>query len=47
MKLGKFISVLYVAIEGKAQGLPLFDSIAVLGRERTLARLRAARARAE
>ena len=36
---------LYAAIEGRAQGLPLFDSIWLLGRERTLARLRSARAR--
>jgi glutamyl-tRNA synthetase len=46
-KLGKFVSVLYVAIEGKPQGIPLFDSMAILGRERSLQRLRTARARAE
>lgn len=46
-KLRKFIPVLYVAIEGRAQGIPLFDSIELLGRERTLARLRSARARIE
>jgi glutamyl-tRNA synthetase len=46
-KLRKFVSVLYVAIEGRAQGIPLFDSIALLGRERSLQRLRTARARAE
>ncbi len=43
MKLRKFVSVLYVAIMGKAQGIPLFDSVAILGRERTLSRLRKAR----
>ncbi len=37
--------VLYTAIEGTSSGLPLFDSIALLGRERSLHRLRAARAR--
>ena len=47
MKLGKFVSVLYVATMGRAQGIPLFDSLPLLGRERTLARLRAARARIE
>jgi len=44
-KLRKFVSVLYVAVMGRPQGIPLFDSVALLGRERTLARLRAARAR--
>lgn len=39
LKLRKFISVLYTAIEGSPQGLPLFDSIAILGRSRTLHRL--------
>jgi glutamyl-tRNA synthetase len=42
-KLRKFVSVLYVAEMGRAQGIPLFDSMAILGRERTLARLRTAR----
>lgn len=45
MKLRKFIPVLYVAVMGRPTGIPLFDSAAILGRERTLARLRAARAR--
>ncbi len=45
-KLRKFIPVLYVAVEGRAQGLPLFDSLAILGRDRSLHRIRAARARA-
>jgi glutamyl-tRNA synthetase len=47
LKLRKFVSVLYVAVEGRAQGIPLFDSMALLGRERSLQRLRTARARAE
>ncbi|MGE5595764.1 MAG: glutamate--tRNA ligase [Hyphomicrobiales bacterium] len=47
LKLRKFISVLYVAEEGRPQGLPLFDSMALLGRERSLQRLRTARALAE
>ncbi|MGI8925035.1 MAG: glutamate--tRNA ligase [Tepidiformaceae bacterium] len=44
MKLRKFVPVLYVAEMGRAQGIPLFDSLALLGRERSLARLRTARA---
>jgi glutamyl-tRNA synthetase len=39
--------VLYTAIEGTDSGLPLFDSISLLGRERVLRRLRGARARLE
>ena len=35
----------YAAVEGVHRGLPLFDSMFLLGRERTLARLRAARDR--
>ena len=46
-KLRKFVSVLYVAAMGRAQGIPLFDSLALLGRERALQRLRTARANAE
>ncbi len=42
MKLRKFVSVLYVATEGSPTGLPLFESMAILGGELTLARLRAA-----
>jgi glutamyl-tRNA synthetase len=45
LKPGKVMHVLYSAIEGSSRGLPLFDSIALLGKERSLARLRAARAR--
>ena len=45
LKLRKFVSVLYVAIMGAPRGIPLFDSVALLGREQSLARLRAARAR--
>jgi glutamyl-tRNA synthetase len=36
---------LYAAVEGRAQGLPLFDSIELVGREHAVARLRAARRR--
>jgi hypothetical protein len=35
----------YTAIEGRSQGLPLFASIGMLGRDSALRRLRAARAR--
>jgi glutamyl-tRNA synthetase len=45
LKPGKVMHVLYTAIEGRHAGLPLFDSIHLLGRERALARLRSARAR--
>jgi glutamyl-tRNA synthetase len=45
VKVGKSMKPLYAAVEGRAAGLPLFDSIALLGRDRTLVRLRAARAR--
>lgn len=45
MKLRKFVPVLYVAEMGRPQGIPLFDSIALLGRERALQRLRTARLR--
>ena len=45
MKLRKFVPVLYVAEMGRPAGLPLFDSLALLGRERSLQRLRSARRR--
>ena len=44
LKLGK--APVRVAITGRAVGLPLFKSLEVLGRERTLERLRSAAARA-
>jgi glutamyl-tRNA synthetase len=45
VKPGKVMHILYTAIEGRSQGLPLFDSISMLGRESALRRLRAVRAR--
>jgi glutamyl-tRNA synthetase len=45
LKPRKVMHVLYTAIEGTSSGLPLFDSIALLGRDRSVHRLRAARAR--
>jgi glutamyl-tRNA synthetase len=45
LKLGKAQAPVRVAVTGRAVGLPLFESLEVLGRDRTLARLRAARAR--
>jgi hypothetical protein len=36
---------LYIAIEGRPAGLPLFDAIHMLGQDRALGRLRAARKR--
>jgi glutamyl-tRNA synthetase len=45
LKLGKAQAPVRVAVTGRTVGLPLFESLAVLGRERTLVRLRAALAR--
>lgn len=42
LKLGRAQAPVRVAVTGRTVGLPLFESLAVLGRERTLARLRAA-----
>jgi len=41
-KLGKAQAPVRVAVTGRGVGLPLFESLAVLGRERTLSRLRRA-----
>jgi len=41
----KTMPALYAVVEGRPSGLPLFDSIVLLGRDRSLARLRAARER--
>ena len=40
LKARKVMPALYAAVEGRAEGLPLFDAVYLLGRERTLARLR-------
>ena len=45
MKLGKAQAPVRVAVTGRTVGPPLFESLVVLGRERTLERLRAAHAR--
>jgi glutamyl-tRNA synthetase len=45
LKLGKTQAPVRVAVTGRTVGLPLFESIEVLGRKRTLARLAAARDR--
>jgi glutamyl-tRNA synthetase len=42
LKLGKAQAPVRVAVTGRTVGLPLFESLQVLGRERTVARLRAA-----
>ncbi|MEZ5169161.1 MAG: glutamate--tRNA ligase [Acidimicrobiia bacterium] len=47
VKPRKAMPALYAAVEGRHAGLPLFDSLHLLGRETVLARLRAARARLE
>jgi glutamyl-tRNA synthetase len=44
LKPRKAFVPLYVAVSGRASSLPLFDSMVLLGRDRTLARLQAARA---
>jgi glutamyl-tRNA synthetase len=45
LKLGKAQAPVRVAVTGRGVGLPLFESLVVLGRERTLGRIEAARAR--
>jgi glutamyl-tRNA synthetase len=45
LKLGKAQAPVRVAVTGRSVGLPLFESLEVLGRERTVARLRSARDR--
>ena len=45
LKLGKAQAPVRVAVTGRSVGLPLFESLEVLGRERTVARLRNARDR--
>jgi glutamyl-tRNA synthetase len=45
LKLGKAQAPIRVALTGRTVGLPLFESMAVLGRDRTLVRLREAVAR--
>jgi glutamyl-tRNA synthetase len=42
LKLGKAQAPVRVAVTGRSVGLPLFESLEVLGRERTLARLQTA-----
>ena len=44
IKPRKALPAVYAAVEGSHTGLPLFDSIVLLGRERTLGRIREARA---
>ena len=39
MKPRKAMPALYAAVEGRHQGLPLFESIELLGRDRAVARL--------
>jgi glutamyl-tRNA synthetase len=43
IKPSKVMPLLYTAVEGHRAGLPLFDAIHLLGRERSVARLRAGR----
>jgi glutamyl-tRNA synthetase len=45
LKLAKAQAPIRVAVTGRSVGPPLFESLAVLGRDRVLDRLRAARAR--
>lgn len=43
LKPGKVMGLVYTAVEGASSGLPLFESIGLLGKDRTMRRLRAAR----
>ncbi len=45
VKPGKVMHAVYSAVEGRRAGLPLFESIVLLGRDRVLARISAARSR--
>jgi glutamyl-tRNA synthetase len=45
LKPRKALPAVYAAVEGRHAGLPLFDSLVLLGRERAIARVRAARSR--
>jgi glutamyl-tRNA synthetase len=45
VKPSKGLTAVYTAVEGRRAGLPLFDSIHLLGRERAVARVRGARDR--
>ena len=45
LKARKVMAAVYAAVEGRAQGLPVYDAIWLLGRDRALVRLRAARVR--
>jgi glutamyl-tRNA synthetase len=45
IKPRKGLPAVYAAVEGSHTGLPLFDSIVLLGRERSLRRIRAAATR--
>jgi glutamyl-tRNA synthetase len=45
LKLAKAQAPIRVAVTGRSVGPPLFESLVVLGRDRVLGRLRAARAR--
>jgi glutamyl-tRNA synthetase len=45
LKVKSAMKALYTAIEGRESGLPLFDAMYLLGRDATIARLQAARAR--
>ncbi|HEX7276941.1 MAG TPA: glutamate--tRNA ligase, partial [Acidimicrobiales bacterium] len=45
VKLGKAQAPIRVAVTGRTVGPPLFESLTALGRERTLERVEAARAR--
>jgi len=45
LSLGKAQAPVRVAVTGRTVGLPLFESLQVLGRDRTLLRLQAARER--
>jgi glutamyl-tRNA synthetase len=45
LKMGKVAKPLYTAVQGRPNGLPLFPSLVLLGRDESLRRLRGVRAR--
>ncbi|MCJ7436295.1 MAG: glutamate--tRNA ligase, partial [Acidimicrobiia bacterium] len=44
-KVRKVMPAIYAAVEGRTAGLPLFDSLVLLGRDRARGRVIAARSR--
>jgi glutamyl-tRNA synthetase len=47
LKVGQFLGIVRVAVSGKKVAPPLFETLAILGRERCLARMERAEERLE